>query len=76
MTLDGRHGIPATLRQLADSIEDGAIPVRYFSVSYVEPDVESIAEGDDPDDVTIMLSITTRRATVEIPAAFYTDDQP
>ena len=71
MSMDGRHGIPALLRQLADSIEDGAIPVRYFSINEHGSDDEDIAEGADPDDVTVMVSIGTRKQAVPIPSAFY-----
>jgi hypothetical protein len=71
MSMDGRYGVPAMLRHLAQSIEDGAIPVRYINVHYIEPDAEDIADGDDPDDRTIMISIATQKEYVPIPTAFY-----
>lgn len=73
--MDGRFGVPAMLRQLADSIEDGSVPVRYVNVSYYETTPEDIVEGDDPDDVTLMISVGTRKPHVPIPAAFYGDSQ-
>lgn len=69
--MDERFGVPAMLRQLADSIADGSIPVTYVNVSYLEVDDDDIAEGAEPDDVTLMVSIGTKRAVTTIPAAFY-----
>lgn len=69
--MDERFGVPAMLRQLADSIADGSIPVTYLSVSYAEMDDDDIADGAEPDDVTLMVSIGTKRRAVTVPAAFY-----